>query len=142
MKQTKLTDAIHQISEMLHRRSMVMVFTDMISDSESLDTQFDAFKHLKYNKHEIVLFHLSDPDTELTLEFDNKPYNFVDVESGEKIKLNPSQYKEHYKKQAKEYLNKLKLKCLQYKIDLVEVDINNGFDQILTSYLIKRKKMF
>jgi len=142
MKQTKSTDAIHQISEMLHRRSMVMVFTDMISDSESLDTQFDAFKHLKYNKHEVVLFHLSEPNTEVNLDFDNKPYNFVDVESGEKIKLNPIQYKEHYKKQAKEYLNKLKLKCLQYKIDLVEVDINNGFDQILTSYLIKRKKMF
>tara|TARA_B100000902_G_scaffold369658_1_gene394085 strand:+ start:272 stop:1198 length:927 start_codon:yes stop_codon:yes gene_type:complete len=142
MKQTKSIDAIHQISELLYRRSMVMVFTDMISDAESLDAQFNAFKHLKYNKHEIVLFHLSEPDTELNLEFENKPYNFVDVESGEKIKLNPSQYKGHYKKQAKEYINKLKLKCLQYKIDLVEVDINNGFDQILTSYLIKRNKMF
>jgi uncharacterized protein (DUF58 family) len=104
MKQTKSTDAIHQISEMLHRRSMVMVFTDMISDSESLDAQFNAFKHLKYNKHEIVLFHLSEPDTELNLEFDNKPYNFVDVESGEKIKLNPIQYKSIIKNKLKSTL--------------------------------------
>ena len=59
---------------------MVMVFTDMISNSESLDTQFDAFKHLKYNKHEVVLFHLSEPNTEINLDFDNKPYNFIDVE--------------------------------------------------------------
>ena len=142
IKKTNLTDAIHQISEMLYRRSMVMVFTDMISDSESLDAQFDAFKHLKYNKHEVVLFHLSEPNTELNLDFDNKPYSFVDVESSERIKLNPIQYKKHYKKQAKEHLDKLKLKCLQYKIDFVEVDINNGFDKILTSYLIKRQKMF
>ena len=142
MKQTNLSDAIHQVSELLHKRSMVMVFTDMISESESFDAQFDAFKHLKYNKHEVVLFHLSEPKTELNLDFDNKPYNFVDVESGEKIKLNPIQFKKYYKKQAKEHIDKLKLKCLQYKIDYVEVDINNNFDKILTSYLIKRQKMF
>ena len=142
MKQTNLSDAIHRISEMLHKRSMVMVFTDMISESESFDAQFDAFKHLKYNKHEVVLFHLSEPKTEFNLDFDNKPYNFVDVESGEKIKLNPIQFKKYYKKQAKEHIDKLKLKCLQYKIDYIEVDINNNFDKILTSYLIKRQKMF
>ena len=142
MKQTNLSDAIHQVSELLHKRSMVMVFTDMISESESFDAQFDAFKHLKYNKHEVVLFHLSEPKTELNLDFDNKPYNFVDVESGEKIKLNPIQFRKYYKKQAKEHIDKLKLKCLQYKIDYVEVDINNNFDKILTSYLIKRQKMF
>ena len=68
--------------------------------------------------------------------------NFIDVESGESIKLNPSHYKEDYLKRVGDFLDQLRLKCLQYKIDLVEVDINKGYDQIITSYLLKRQKMF
>jgi hypothetical protein len=87
------------------------------------------------------LFYLTEPETELDLNFDNKPYKFIDVESGEELKLNPNQYKEEYQKQAKNYLKELRLKCLQYKIDLVEVDVNMGFDKVLNSYLLKRQKM-
>jgi len=140
-KKTQSNDALHQVSELLHKRSLVMIFTDFISSNTSLEKQFEAYKHLKYNKHEVVLFYLVEPETELDLNFDNKPYKFIDVESGEELKLNPNQYKEQYQKQAKNHLKELRLKCLQYKIDFVEVDINKGFDQILTSYLLKRQKM-
>jgi uncharacterized protein (DUF58 family) len=140
-KQTESNAALHQVSELLHKRSLVMIFTDFINSNASLEKQFEAYKHLKYNKHEVVLFYLTEPETELDLNFDNKPYKFIDVESGEELKLNPNQYKEQYQKQAKNYLKELRLKCLQYKIDLVEVDINKGFDIVLNSYLLKRQKM-
>ena len=140
-RETASSEALHQISEMLHKRSMVMIFTDMIADDKDLEQQFEAFKHLKYNKHEVVLFYLTEPKTEIDLEFENKPHKFIDVESGQDIKLSPNQLKELYKEQAQNYISELKLKCLQYKIDLVEVDINKGFEQILISYLLKRKKM-
>ncbi len=140
-RETASSEALHQISEMLHKRSMVMIFTDMIADDKNLEEQFEAFKHLKYNKHEVVLFYLTEPKTEIDLEFENKPHKFIDVESGQDIKLSPNQFKELYKQQAQNHIAELKLKCLQYKIDLVEVDINKGFEQILISYLLKRKKM-
>jgi uncharacterized protein (DUF58 family) len=140
-RETASSEALHQISEMLHKRSMVMIFTDMIADDKNLEEQFEAFKHLKYNKHEVVLFYLTEPKTEIDLEFENKPHKFIDVESGQDIKLSPNQLKELYKEQAQNHINELKLKCLQYKINLVEVDINKGFEQILISYLLKRKKM-
>ena len=140
-RETASSEALHQISEMLHKRSMVMIFTDMIADDKNLEEQFEAFKHLKYNKHEVVLFYLTEPRTEIDLEFENKPHKFIDVESGQDIKLSPHELKELYKEQAQNHINELKLKCLQYKIDLVEVDINKGFEQILISYLLKRKKM-
>ena len=140
-RETVSSEALHQISEMLHKRSMVMVFTDMIADDKDLEQQFEAFKHLKYNKHEVVLFYLTEPKTEIDLEFENKPHRFIDVESGQDIKLSPNQLKELYKEKAHNHITELKLKCLQYKIDLVEVDINKGFEQILISYLLKRKKM-
>jgi len=141
-KKTESVDVLHQISELLHKRSLVMIFTDLIHPHRTLDEQFEAYKHLKYNKHEIILFYLNEPITEKHLEFENIPYKFIDLESGENIKLNPNLYKKKYKAHASSYHKKLELKCLQYKIDLVEIDINKGFDTILNSYLLKRQKMF
>ena len=141
-KLTDSSDVLHQVSELLHKRSLVMILTDFIDPHKTLEEQFEAYKHLKYNKHEVVLFYLHEPQTEKDLEFDNKPYKFIDLESGEELKLNPNLYKEQYQNQSKYYLKKLKLKCFQYKIDLIEVDINKGFDTILNSYLLKRQKMF
>jgi len=140
-KQTQATVALHQVSELLHKRSLVMIFTDFIHSTKTLEEQFKAYKHLKYNKHEIVLFYLNEPITEKDLEFDNKPYKFVDLETGEEIKLSPNLYQKEHKEQAENYLKELKLKCLQYKIDFVEIDINKGFDKVLNSYLLKRQKM-
>ena len=133
--------SLHEIAERINQRSLVILFTDLISDN-NLEDIFDAFRHLKHKKNEVILFHLSDVSKEQKLEFENKPYNFVDVESGENIKINPSHYKENYVEKVDLYLNKMRLKCLQYKIDLIEVDINKGYDQIITSYLLKRQKIF
>ena len=141
-RKTSTISALHEIAERINQRSLVFMFTDMISDDNDLEKIFDAIKHLKHKKHEIVLFYVSDVSSEHLLEFDNKPYNFIDVESGESIKLNPSHYKEDYLKRVGDFLDQLRLKCLQYKIDLVEVDINKGYDLIITSYLLKRQKMF
>ena len=141
-RKTSTVSALHEIADRINQRSLVFMFTDMISDDNDLEKIFDAIKHLKHKKHEIVLFYVSDVSSEHLLEFDNKPYNFIDVESGESIKLNPSHYKEDYFKRVVDFLDQLRLKCLQYKIDLVEVDINKGYDQVITSYLLKRQKMF
>ena len=141
VKQTESTIALHQVSELLHKRSLVIIFTDFIHPTKTIEEQFEAYKHLKYNKHEVVLFYLNEPITEKDLEFDNKPYKFVDLETEEEIKLSPNLYQKKYKEQAEYYLKELKLKCLQYKIDFVEIDINKGFDKVLNSYLLKRQKM-
>jgi uncharacterized protein (DUF58 family) len=141
-KLTDSSDVLHQISELLHKRSLVIIFTDFIHPHKTLEEQFEAYKHLKYNKHEVVLFYLHEPQTEKDLEFDNKPYKFIDLESGEELKLNPHLYKKQYQNQVKYHLKELKLKCFQYKIDLIEVDIKKGFDTILNSYLLKRQKIF
>jgi uncharacterized protein (DUF58 family) len=95
-RKTSTISALHEIAERINQRSLVFMFTDMISDDNDLEKIFDAIKHLKHKKHEIVLFYVSDVASEHLLEFDNKPYNFIDVESGESIKLNPSHYKKDY----------------------------------------------
>jgi len=142
IKRTFSVDAIHQIADNIHKRSLVILFSDMLDNSQVGDEIFSALQHLKYNKHEVILFHVSEPKTELNLDFGNKPIRFVDAETNEEVKLNPIEVKNEYSVSSKKQIDVLKLKCLQYKIEFVELDINKGFEGILTSYLLKRQKMF
>ncbi len=140
-KTTSAAQALHQIADSIHRRSMVMVFSDMFEQSEETEKLFSALQHLKHNKHEVVLFHTVDQSLEIDFEFENRPYLFIDMESGEQVRLQSNQVKDYYKEQVTKFKEELRLKCLQYKIDFVEADINKGFRNILQSYLVKRSKM-
>ncbi|RME95074.1 MAG: DUF58 domain-containing protein [Bacteroidetes bacterium] len=140
-KTTNAAAALHQIADSIHKRSLVIIFSDMFESSEQADQLFAALQHLKYNKHEVILFHVVDQKQEIDFEFENRPYEFEDLETGERIKLQPKQVKEYYTKQVREYVEALRQKCLQYRIDFIEADINQGFRPILQSYLVKRSKM-
>ena len=141
-RKSSLVNSIHETAERIHKRSLVILFSDIISNDSSLEEIFDSIRHLKHKKHEVVIFYLAENKTEINLEFENKPHNFIDVETGEELKLNPSNFKDQYIRESNEYLKRLKLKSLEHKIDLVEVDINKGFEDIISSYLLKRQKMF
>jgi uncharacterized protein (DUF58 family) len=138
---TAATDAIHQIAESIHKRSLVCIFSDMFDESSDTEELFAALQHLKYNKHEVVLFHVVDKSKEMDFAFENRPTIFVDMESGDRIRLQPSQIKDFYVEQVTKFTDALKSRCLQYKIDLVECDINSGFKEILQTYLVKRTRM-
>lgn len=140
-KTTAAAKALHQIADSIHRRSMVVIFSDMFEHAEDIDTLFSALQHLKHNKHEVVLFHVVDKAKEVDFDYDNRPYIFIDMESGERVKLQPHQVKERYVEQMAKFTHDLKFKCLQYKIDFVEADIQRGVRPILQSFLVKRSKM-
>lgn len=141
-KMTSTTESLHLIAERINRRSLVILFTDMFHpERNDLDELFNAMHHLKHKKHELVLFHVLDHDTEINFNFDNKPYKFVDVETGQVLKLLPQQFKERYSKQMNTFLAEIKERCLQYKIDFIETDIRKGVHPILQAYLVKRSRM-
>ena len=142
-KEAKATDTItflHQIAEKVHRRSMIILFTDMFQkeDNEKL---FNALQHLKHNKHKVVLFHVIDEKRELSFDFDNAPRKFIDVESGEIINLFAENIKEEYEKNIKKYFKSIALNCAQNKIKYVPVNVGANFEKILTTYLVE-KQMF
>jgi len=141
MKKTALATVLHQVAEQIHKRSLVIIFSDMFENQAEADQMFSALQHLKHNKHEVLLFHVTDHKTELLFDFDERPYEFIDVERGERLKLQPSQVKEAYQKHMREYYQELKIKCGQAKIDFIEADISKGVHQILRSYLIKSTRM-
>jgi uncharacterized protein (DUF58 family) len=139
-RRTSVVETLHEIAEKIHKRSLVVIFSDMFDDINNSERLFSAMQHLRHNMHEVLLFHVTDRNTEEEFNFEERPYEFIDLESGDKVRVQPSQVKEQYQASIKAFYHDLKLKCGQYKIDFVEADIAQGFEQILSAFLVKRGK--
>ncbi len=139
--ETDVPHVIHQIAQQIPKRSLVIIFSDMLGRHDNSEAIFAGLQHLKHQKHEVLIFHVMDKKTEEDFDFSERPYVFVDVETGQELKLQPSQVKEHYRTAVDSYKKELALKCGQYKIDFVPVDINEPFDKVLYAYLVKRAKV-
>lgn len=143
-KQTNLESALHQIADLIHKRSLVVIFSDMLNtlhNEDYIDGLFSALQHLKFNKHEVIIFNVTDKAKEVDFNFENRPYEFVDMETGATLKTHISKVKEAYLSRMTAYQQAIQLKCTQYKIDMIDADIAEGFSPILQAYLIKRQKM-
>lgn len=141
-QRTGLVEALHDIARRAHRRSLVVILSDMLDDQDREAEVFDALQHLRFNKHDIILFHVVDRKHELDLDLRDQPYTFVDVETGEQVKAHPAEIREGYRAAVADRWHRLKLKCGQYRIDLVEADINAGFQPLLLEFLTKRAKLY
>ena len=140
-KVQKTTDTItylHQIAEKIHRRSMIILFTDMFQTGNE-EALFTALQHLKHNKHKVVLFHVMDNKTELKFDFDNSPRKFIDIETGDEVNLFADNVKDEYEKGVNSYFKKLALTCSQNKIKYIPVGVSENFDKILTTYLAEKQ---
>jgi uncharacterized protein (DUF58 family) len=140
-KTTRTPEVLHQVAENIHKRSLVVLFSDMLTREEEGDV-FSALQHLRYNKHEVLLFHVTDHQQEREFRYANRPHRFIDLETGESVRVNPGEIRETYVNRVNSYFGELKNKCGQYQIELVEADIHAGFREVLLAYLVKRKKLW
>ncbi len=138
---TDIVQTLHQLAEESSRRSLTVLFSDLLDTSSKIDDLFAALQHLRYNKHEVVIFHVLDEDKESLLNYDSRLHTFIDPETGESIKLNPNLLQQEYQKKWQDWKNEIVLKCNQFSIDFVEVDVSKGFQEVMTAYLLKRQKM-
>jgi len=140
-KTTSVPQCLHSIAEMLHRRSLVLLFSDMLYSQNDAKPVFEALEHLRYNRHEVVMFHVFSGSLEQNLEYGNTVRNFIDLESGASVKLNPVEVKEAYQKIMAEKKKEIMQHCYNNCVDYVELDIDKGYEQALTAYLVKREKI-
>ncbi|MFD2828054.1 DUF58 domain-containing protein [Leeuwenhoekiella polynyae] len=131
---------LHFIAEKLKRRSLVFLFSDLFQNEIQQEKTFEALQHLKYNKHEVVLFHTYDSATELNFDFDSTPKRFEDIETGKSIDVFSENLKDAYYESVNKYFSALKLRCAQYNIKYVSADIQRGFAPILSTFLVERRQ--
>lgn len=141
---TNLVKNLHHIADQIHKRSLVVLFTDMFQNAatgQDLEEIFAAIQHLKYTKNEVIIFNVHEKKHELDFDFENRPYHFIDVETQEEIKLNPTQFKEFYLQKIADFNMQIVLKCAQHKIELINATIEDGYYPVLNAWLIKRNGM-
>ncbi len=140
-KKTVISPLFHQIADRLPKRSLVIIFSDFFVQ-EDLNQIINSLQHFKYNKHEVIIFHLYDRKFEYNFEFDNRLIKFINLETGESLKLNPNFVRQKYREAVSSYFNQLKLRSGQLGLDFVQIDVNQDFAEVLIAYLLKRQKMF
>jgi uncharacterized protein (DUF58 family) len=140
-RKTASSELLHQIAERLHRRSLVIIITDLFENVAAHDALLSSLKHLRHKNHEVVLFHVLEKKSERDLDFPNDRYVFEDLETGGVIDLIPSQVREDYKAKISEYTERFRRVCSETQIDYEEIDTASGFDNGLLAYLKKRKRL-
>lgn len=139
-KSTNIAPALHLTAEQLHRRSLVVIFTDALVRPEQTEDILDALRHLRHNNHEVIIFHTYDRAREVELQYDARPHRFIDLESGHEVRLQPTEVAEAYRRQMEQQFAELQHRAMQYRIDYVPVDIALGFHQVMLPFLLKRSK--
>lgn len=141
MQATNSITCLHSIAELTHKRSLILLFTDLIDNVHNENAFIESLQHLRHNKHEVIVFHILEKSSEITLELGNRPLRVIDMETGEEMKLQPSEIKKNFSDQSTKYFEQIKIKCGQLNIDFVDIDINQEVEFVLQQYLLKRQKM-
>lgn len=140
MRTTHITEALHLTAEKLHRRSLVVLFTDAIVKPSDQDPLMDALRHLRHCKHEVLFFHVLHHGQEVAFDYPNRPTEFIDLESGRHLKVQPAEVADTYREMMARQSAEIKQHAIQYRIDYQPVDVGLGFEQVLLPYLLKRSR--
>jgi uncharacterized protein (DUF58 family) len=133
---THIAKTLHEMAERIHRRGLIIVFSDLFDDPHAV---LSGLKHFRHKKHEVIVFHILDP-MERTFNF-RQDGLYEDVESGEKLSTQPWHIRGEYRRLLSEFIDIYKRECQAHRIDYVPIDTQEPFDRALLQYLIKRKRI-
>ena len=139
-KGTAISKILDRSALLLKKRSLVILFTDFMG-LDNLNDLNNSIRHLKFNQHEVVVFHVQHDSFENQFDLKNRYYHVVDMETGEKLKLHPREIKEVYQTRRESHIKQLNDLLIQHQIDVIDVNIEDGFEDVLLQYLVKRKKI-
>jgi len=135
--QTNIAHSLTQIAALLKHRSLVMLFTDLLSDDTGT---ISGLRRLRHSGHDVILFHIMD-EAEVRFPFDGL-IEFEDPESREKLQVNASGFRVDYMEEVEKFRESYRRECFQSGIDYVPLDTSMMFDRALTEYLVSRRARF
>ncbi|MSR53972.1 MAG: DUF58 domain-containing protein [Gemmataceae bacterium] len=135
--QTDLAHGLHQLAALIRSKSLIMIFSDLLTDPDEL---LKSLYHLRHRGNEIILFHVLD-EAEVEFPFEGL-VEFVDVESAEEMQLDAKGMREDYRRSVDEFRNRFKEESFKANIDYVPLHTGISFDKALIEYLLSRQRRF
>jgi uncharacterized protein (DUF58 family) len=134
---TDVAQCLHQLAAMIRSKSLIMLFSDLMSDPE---TVLPGLHHLRHKGHEVILFHILD-EAEVHFPFDGV-IEFEDVEDQERLTVDARGIRPDYLRAVADFRDLYRRECAKANIDYVPMDTSVNFDKALMEYLLQRQKRF
>jgi uncharacterized protein (DUF58 family) len=134
---TELAGCLHQLASMIRGKSLVMLFSDLLTDPEPV---MQALHHLRHRGNEVILFHILD-EAEVHFPFEGL-IEFEDVETPEKLTIDAKGMRGDYLEAVRSFQAVYRAECAKANIDYVAMDTSVSFDKALMEYLVQRQRRF
>jgi uncharacterized protein (DUF58 family) len=134
---TDVAQCIHQLAAMIRSKSLVMLFSDLLTDPEPV---LQSLHHLRHRGNEVILFHILD-EAEVHFPFDGV-VEFEDVESPQTLTIDAPGMKQDYLESLRAFQERYREECARVDIDYVPMDTSVSFDKALMEYLLQRQRRF
>lgn len=138
---TASADVLHEVAERIHKRSLVIIISDLFENTREQERLISALKHLRHKKHEVILFNVLEKRSEREFDFPDRKYTFSDLETGRSLELLPVRIRKEYRDRVAEWTKRFRIACHEAHIDFEEIDTEGAFDMALLAYLTKRRKI-
>jgi uncharacterized protein (DUF58 family) len=135
--ETDVAGALHQLASMVRGRSLVMVFSDLLTEPGPV---LEAVHHLRHRGHEVILFHILD-EAEVHFPFDGL-IEFTDVETPDRLTLDAKGMRGDYLQAVAAFREAYRTECSRANVDYVAIDTSVSFDKALMEYLVQRQRRF
>jgi uncharacterized protein (DUF58 family) len=134
---TDISSTLHEMAERIKRRGLVVILSDLLDEPDKI---ISGLRHFRYNKHEVIVFHILDP-RERDFDFGGEA-QFRDMETGETLSTLPYQMKKEFARKVQAFSDTIASACRQSNIDYHRIDTSMPFDQALYAFLAKRERLY
>jgi uncharacterized protein (DUF58 family) len=135
-RKTDLSIPLRDFADQAGRRSMIVIFSDLFAPLETIEA---GLKHLRHKRHEVVLFHVLDA-TELTFPFEDNT-RFLGLEEMPDLIAEPRSLRDGYLEVLGEFLEEMRRKCAQMRIDYILLSTGDRLDKSLSGFLAARARV-
>lgn len=130
---TSIATALLALGRDAPQRSVIVVATDCVDDTENT---LAALLALRHRGHDVSLLHVLDP-AELSFPFDDRMI-FASMEGPEELDVNPAELRASYLSQFEDFLRRCQSTCTSAGIGYARIVTNDPLDQALIQFTRRR----
>ena len=130
---SRLGAALHELAGRIPERGLVAIISDFFAP---LNDTLAALRHLRHRRHDIIAFHILDPD-EISFPFEH-PMLFRDLEGEGELVADARALRDGYLHELRSFVEHLRRGCQQNEVDYSLLETSQPLDVALSKYLAAR----
>ncbi len=132
---TDVAAILHQFARRLRRRGIVILFSDLLDQEQTL---LKGLEHLRHRGHNVIVFHVLDGH-ELTFPLSGNA-RFTGLEGEDPIVADPRRIRAAYMRELHTFLDRIRTTCEKARVDYVLADTSRPIEAVLSGYLVSRSQ--